>query len=63
MPVGVVKVAESGPTHKIVHSMSKSARNQVLLRPEWRPEDPPPAKPSAAPVVESSDPWDVDIPF
>jgi hypothetical protein len=39
MPVGTIKVAESDATHKLVHSMSQQARNQVLLKPEWRFDD------------------------
>jgi ribonuclease HI len=52
MPLGIVKVAESDPTHKIVHTLTQGARNQVLLNPAWRPDAPPP-KPAG----------DDDIPF
>jgi ribonuclease HI len=62
--VGLVKVAETDATHKLVHTMSKNAYKQVLTREDWRPGDDRPEpvrKPAPSPVRVPA--WDDDIPF
>jgi hypothetical protein len=63
--VGVIKVAETDATHKIVHTMSRNAHKHVLTREGWRPSDDRP-EPVRLPVPPPSLPapaWDDDIPF
>ena len=49
------KVSDRNKQHRMAHSMSKQAWNQVFTKEAWRPEDAPP-KPESR---ESDD----DIPF